>query len=92
MPAGILFNERIVVTQFEGSSEREDALCDVVRILAVTMLDLGAPPARLRSRLSAIRHTAFAAGRSGSVKILDSIIDDLFPPPEAPPKPPLRLV
>jgi len=73
-------------------SEREQALFDVIRVLATTVLELGATSALLRERLKGIRQTAFIVGNADSVKVLDRLIDGLFPPPEKPLKPPFRIV
>jgi len=73
-------------------SEREQALFDVIRVLATTMLELGATSALLRERLNGIRQTAFVVGDTESVKMLDRLIDGLFPPLEKPQKPSFRIV
>jgi len=80
------------LTQIGRMSEREQALFDVIRVLATTMLELGATSAVLRERLNGIRQTAFSVGNAESVKILDRLIEGLFPRPERPLKPPFRIV
>jgi len=80
------------LTQTGEMSERQQALLDVIRVLATTVLELGAASALLRGRLTAVRHTAFAAGNAEAVKILDRLIEELFPPPEKPQKPSFRIV
>ena len=80
------------MTQTGRIPEREQALFDVIRVLATTMLELGATSAVLRERLNGIRQTAFIVGNAESVKMLDRLIDGLFPPPEKPVKTPFRIV
>jgi hypothetical protein len=79
------------LTKTPGMSQHEESLFDIVRVLATTMIEQGATKV-LRARLTAVRHTAFAAGNAGGVEVLDRLIDDLFPPPHIPLKPSFRIV
>lgn len=80
------------MTQTGKISDREQALFDVIRVLATTVLELGATSSLLRERLNGIRQTALIVGNAESVKMLDRLIDGLFPPPEKPEKPQFRIV
>jgi len=80
------------VAQIGGTTQYQQALFDVIRVLATTTLELGTPGAVMRARLTAVRHTAVAAGNSEAIEMLDHLIDDLFPAIEENPKPPFRIV
>lgn len=73
-------------------SQHEGALFDAVRVLAASVLDLGADAHILRTRLTAARNAADALGNGQSAATLDFLIKALFPPPDAPPKPSLHIV
>lgn len=73
-------------------SEHEGALFDAVRVLALTVLDLGADRDRLRSRLSEVRDATDALGNRHSAATLEFLINALFESPAPPPKPSFRIV
>jgi hypothetical protein len=73
-------------------SQHEGALFDAVRVLAASVLDLGADAEVLRSRLMAARDAAEAQGNQHSAATLNFLIVALFPQPDAPPKPSFRIV
>ncbi len=73
-------------------SQHEGALFDAVRVLATSVLDLGADAKLLRTRLTAARDKADAVGNKQSAATLDFLVDALFPPPDVPPKPSFRIV
>lgn len=73
-------------------TEHEGALFDAVCILGRTVLELGADPRVLNSRLDEAMRNAEALGNSRSAETLGFLIAALFAAPEQGPKPTLRLV
>jgi hypothetical protein len=75
-------------------SEHEGALFDAVRILARTMLELGADPKILNERLAEAMRNAEAQGNSHGAATLGFLIRALFPAPAPEPgaRPSLRIV
>ena len=77
-------------------SEHEGALFDAVRILARTVLELGADPKILNERLNQAMHSAEAQGNSHGAATLGFLVRALFaspdPEPEPGAKPSLRIV
>jgi hypothetical protein len=73
-------------------SEHEGALFDAVRVLASTVLDLGADPKILRDRLTAARDAADSLGNKHGAETLDFLISALFATSGPAPKPSFRIV
>ena len=73
-------------------SEHEGALFDAVRVLATTILDLGADANVLRTRLTTARDAAESLGNRHGAETLEFLIGALFAPPDPTPKPSLRVV
>ncbi len=75
-------------------SEHEGALFDAVRILARTVLELGADPKILNERLDEARRSAEALGNAHGAATLGFLVRALFasPDPEPGAKPSLRIV
>jgi hypothetical protein len=76
-------------------SEHEGALFDAVKVLAATLLELGADPEAMHKRLMAVRDATDALGNRSGASTLDFLIAALFPAPDAPdpaPKPTFRIV
>jgi len=78
------------LTEAPEMSPHEQALFDIVRILAKTMVENSADNTALRTKLTTARHTAFASGHTSVVEMFDRLIDELFPPP--PSKRPFHVV
>lgn len=71
-------------------SEHEGALFDVVRVLAATLIDLGADPELMRQRLTATRDATEALGNRHGAATITFLIASLFPSPEGPQQPPSK--
>jgi hypothetical protein len=73
-------------------SEHEGALFDAVRVLATTVLDLGADPKILNERLTQAQGAADSLGNVRSAATLGFLIQTLFPAAGPAPKPSFRIV
>ena len=73
-------------------SAHESALFESVRVLAKTLLDLGADADVLRARLTEARDMAGSLGNRAGAGTIDFLIEALFSPRDPPPKPSLRIV
>jgi hypothetical protein len=79
-------------------SEHEGALFDAVLALAETLLEMGADPAHLQTRLSKARDAADALGNRNGAETLDFLMRVLFKTPDPlnpsdpSPKPSFRVV
>jgi hypothetical protein len=73
-------------------SEHEGALFDAVRVLGTTILDIGADPKVLNSRLTEARNSAHALGNTHGAATIDFLINALFPQTGPAPKPSFRIV
>jgi hypothetical protein len=73
-------------------SEHEGALFDAVRVLATTILDLGADPKILNERLMQAQSAADSLGNARSAATLGFLIQTLFPSAGPAPKPSFRVV
>jgi hypothetical protein len=72
-------------------TEREGAIFDTVRVLARTVLELGANPKILKDRLSEARQNAEALGSTRGADTHGFLIETLFSPSDPESKPTLRL-
>jgi len=73
-------------------SEHEGALFDAVRVLGTTVLDLGADPKILRSRLTEEMRHCERRGNAHGAATLGFLIGALFGRTDPEPKPTLRIV
>jgi hypothetical protein len=73
-------------------SEHEGALFDAVRILATTVLELGADAKVLSDRLNEARRAADALGNRHGADTIGFLIGALFPTPDPTPRPTLRVI
>ena len=70
----------------------EIALFECVRVLARTLVDLGADADVIRGRLTQAREAMSSLGNRAGAGAIDFLMEDLFSPRDPPPKPSLRIV
>jgi len=73
-------------------SEHEGALFDALRVLGVTVLELGADPDKLRERLMEEMTRAEGLGNHNGAATLGFLITAMFGRPDPEPRPSLRIV
>ena len=73
-------------------SEHEGALFDALRVLGVTVLELGADPDRLRERLTVEMKRTEELGNHHGAATLGFLITAIFGRPDPEPRPSLRIV
>jgi len=73
-------------------SEHEGALFDAVRVLGVTVLELGADPDKLRERLTEEMKRAEGLGNHNGAATLGFLLAAMFGGPNPDPRPSLRIV
>jgi hypothetical protein len=73
-------------------SEHEGALFDALRVLGVTVLELGADPDKLRDRLTDEMRRTEGLGNHNGAATLGFLITAMFGGPDPEPRPSLRIV
>jgi len=73
-------------------NEHEGALFDAVRVLGVTVLELGADPDKLRQRLTEEMERAEGLGNHHGAATLGFLLTAMFGGPNPEPRPTLRVV
>ena len=92
-PTGIRVSELVFAMRADRPlSEHEGALFDALRVLGVTVLELGADPDKLRERLTDEMKRTEGLGNHHGAATLGFLITAMFGRPDPEPRPSLRIV